>query len=121
MSSASSAGRCRILVTGGCGYIGSHTIVCLLQQLVDDQSSMEYDVVVVDNLINSSSISLDRVSEICQLTPGVRAQRLKFYTVDICHESDLRKVFEDEKAACHGGAPFAACIHFAGLKVSLLC
>lgn len=90
-----------ILVTGGCGYIGSHTIVCLLNQ--------GYNVVVVDNLSNSSKVSLDRVSEICNLTPEERQKRLVFYEVDICNEDGLRKVFQESPK-------FQACIHFAGLK-----
>jgi UDP-glucose 4-epimerase len=92
-----------ILVAGGAGYIGSHTLTCLLQQ--------GYNVVVVDNLINSSSISLDRVCEIVGLTPEQRAERLKFYKVDICNEAELRKVFEASPVT------FQSCIHFAGLKV----
>lgn len=90
-----------ILVTGGCGYIGSHTIVCLLGQ--------GYNVVVVDNLANSSNASLDRVSEICNLTPEERQQRLIFYNIDLCDQEALRKVFQDSPK-------FQACIHFAGLK-----
>jgi len=91
-----------ILVTGGCGYIGSHTITCLLN------SPLNYSVVVVDNLSNSSSISLDRVSEICRLDEKSRG-RLIFRQVDLCDEPSLRKVFGEFP-------PFAACIHFAGLK-----
>lgn len=90
-----------ILVTGGCGYIGTHTIVCLLGQ--------GYNVVVVDNLANSSNASLDRVSEICNLTPEERQQRLVFYNIDLCDQEALRKVFQDSPK-------FQACIHFAGLK-----
>ena len=90
-----------ILVTGGCGYIGTHTIVCLLEQ--------NYSVVVVDNLINSNPISLEKVKEICNLPTD--SDRVIFHKVDICHEPDLRKVFETSPK-------FEACIHFAGLKVS---
>lgn len=90
-----------ILVTGGCGYIGTHTIVLLLEQ--------KYNVVVVDNLVNSSAVSLDRVAEIVGLTEEERKERLKFHKVDICSEAELRKVFESSPE-------FEACIHFAGLK-----
>jgi saccharopine dehydrogenase-like NADP-dependent oxidoreductase len=93
-----------ILVTGGCGYIGTHTIVCLLAQ--------GYNVVVVDNLVNANRISLDRVVEISGLTPEERAQRLVFHQVDVCDKEALRKVFETSPT-------FQACIHFAGLKVRL--
>jgi len=95
-----------ILVTGGCGYIGTHTITCLLQ------SPLNYSVVVVDNLCNSSRISLDRVAEICELDDEAREKRLVFHNVDICDEAAFRKVFESSPE-------FDACIHFAGLKVCM--
>jgi len=90
-----------ILVTGGCGYIGSHTIAVLLEH--------NYNVVVVDNFVNSSLISLDRVAEICNLSEDERKKRLVFHEVDLCDEAALRKVFEESPK-------FASCIHFAGLK-----
>jgi UDP-glucose 4-epimerase len=91
-----------ILVTGGCGYIGTHTITVLLEQ--------GYNVVIVDNLSNASSVSLDRVTEICKLSEEERAKRLIFHQVDVCDEVGLRKVFESSPT-------FTSCIHFAGLKV----
>ena len=91
-----------ILVTGGCGYIGSHTIVLLLEQ--------GFDVVVVDNLSNSSPKSLDRVQKIVGLSDDERKKRMAFHKVDMCDEAAFRKVFE-------AGPTFEACIHFAGLKV----
>lgn len=94
--------KATILVTGGCGYIGSHTLVCLLEQ--------GYNVVVVDNLVNSSAASLDRVATICGLSEEDRKERLIFYQADLCDKDALRKVFEVSP-------PFQSCIHFAGLKV----
>jgi UDP-glucose 4-epimerase len=96
-------GKC-VLVTGGCGYIGTHTIVCLLEQ--------GYNVVVVDNMSNSSSVSLDAVAEIAQLGGEERSKRLILHEVDVCDKEALRKVFETSPT-------FQACIHFAGLKVSM--
>jgi len=93
-----------ILVTGGCGFIGSHTIVCLLN------AAEQYNVVVVDNLVNSSSVSLDRVAEITKLTDEARKERLVFHKVDMRNEADMKKGFESSPK-------FTACIHFAGLKV----
>lgn len=93
-----------ILVTGGCGYIGSHTISCLLEK--------DYNVVVVDNLVNSSPKSLDRVCEIVGLNEEQRKERLVVHEVDLCNESDIRKVFQESPT-------FTSCIHFAGLKVSI--
>ena len=83
----------QILVTGGAGYIGSHTVL-LLQQA-------GYGVVVVDNLSNASEESLRRVSEIT-------GRSYTFYQADICDESALNDIF-----ARHD---IDSVIHFAGLK-----
>ena len=82
-----------ILVTGGAGYIGSHTVVEL--------QSAGYDVVVVDNLCNSSEKALDRVSKIT-------GKPVKFYKADILDRDALNEVFDKEE--------IDSCIHFAGLK-----
>ena len=82
-----------ILVTGGAGYIGSHTVVEL--------QNSGYDVVVVDNLSNSSIKSLERVEKIT-------GKPVKFYKVDILDREGLEDVFKKEK--------IDSCIHFAGLK-----
>ena len=84
----------KILVTGGAGYIGSHTTLELLKA--------GHDVVVVDNLCNSSEESLRRVAELVGKAP-------KFYNLDIRDEAALDKVVAAEK-------PFDATIHFAALK-----
>jgi UDP-glucose 4-epimerase len=99
-----SSERATILVTGGCGYIGTHTITCLLAE--------NYNVVVVDNLVNSSKISLDAVVQIAGLTDDERKERLVFHDVDVRDETAFRKVFESSPT-------FQACIHFAGLKVKI--
>ncbi|MBQ9633316.1 MAG: UDP-glucose 4-epimerase GalE [Lachnospiraceae bacterium] len=82
----------RILVTGGAGYIGSHTCVELLKE--------GHEVVVLDNLSNSSEVSLERVKELT-------GRELSFVKGDIRDRSDLEKVFRE---------PIDAVIHFAGLK-----
>ena len=82
-----------ILVTGGAGYIGSHTCVELLDS--------GYDVVVIDNLCNSNPESLRRVQEIAGKT-------LKFYEGDVRDEALLQKIFDENEISC--------VIHFAGLK-----
>lgn len=82
-----------ILVTGGAGYIGSHTLIEL--------HNAGYDFVVVDNLANSQKESLNRVSKII-------GKEIIFYEVDIRNEVALEQVMLHHK--------FDACIHFAGLK-----
>ncbi|MDO7786883.1 UDP-glucose 4-epimerase GalE [Desulforamulus aquiferis] len=82
-----------ILVTGGAGYIGSHTCVELLNQ---GQS-----VVVIDNLSNSKPGSLERIKEIA-------GQEFVFYNVDVLDKEGLDKVFSENR--------IEAVIHFAGLK-----
>ena len=82
-----------ILVTGGTGYIGSHTVVNLL--------NTGYDVVIVDNYCNSKPEVLNRIEKIC-------GKRPRFYKVTVQDEEALRKVFEQEK--------ITDVIHFAGLK-----
>ena len=81
-----------ILVTGGAGYIGSHTVVELLEN--------GKEVVVVDNLCNSSEKSLDRVREIT-------GKDVKFYKADILDKAALEEIFENED--------IESVIHFAGL------
>ena len=83
----------KVLVTGGCGYIGSHTVVDLLNE--------NYDVVVVDNLVNSKIDVLDKIKKITN-------KNVTFYKLDLCSKEELRKIFEKEK--------IDAVIHFAGLK-----
>ena len=82
-----------ILVTGGAGYIGSHTVVEL--------QTAGYDVVVLDNLSNSSEKSLQRVEKIT-------GKPVTFYKADILDREALNAVFEKES--------IDSCIHFAGLK-----
>ncbi|MFI3069299.1 UDP-glucose 4-epimerase GalE [Streptococcus suis] len=82
-----------ILVTGGAGYIGSHTVVELLK--------LGKEVVIVDNLSNSSILVLDRIETIT-------GKRPTFYELDVADKEALRQVFENEN--------IEAAIHFAGYK-----
>ena len=82
-----------VLVTGGAGYIGSHTCVELLER--------GYGVVVIDNLCNSNPESLNRVQELTGKT-------LKFYKGDVRDEALLEQIFGENQIDC--------VIHFAGLK-----
>ena len=83
----------KILVTGGAGYIGSHTVVELQNE--------GYDVVVIDNLSNSCEKSLERVEKIT-------GKKVPFYKCDILDREKLSEIMDKEN--------FDACIHFAGLK-----
>ena len=82
-----------VLVTGGAGYIGSHTCVELLES--------GHEVVVVDNLCNSNSKSLERVE-------ALTGKRVKFYLGDVRDEALLRRIFAENE--------ISSVIHFAGLK-----
>lgn len=84
----------KVLVTGGAGYIGSHTCIELIQA--------GHDIVVVDNLANSKREALGRVETIC-------GTQIPFYCVDVTDRAALEAVFIQE-------APIDAVIHFAGLK-----
>ncbi len=83
----------KVLVTGGAGYIGSHTCVELLES--------GYDVVVIDNLCNSSAKSLERVE-------AITGKKVKFYEGDVRDDALLQQIFSENEIGC--------VIHFAGLK-----
>ena len=82
-----------VLVTGGAGYIGSHTCVELL--------NAGYEVVVVDNLYNSSEKALERVEQIT-------GKKVTFYQADLLDQEAIKKIFDQES--------IDSVIHFAGLK-----
>ncbi|MCK9536810.1 MAG: UDP-glucose 4-epimerase GalE [Bacilli bacterium] len=83
----------KILVTGGAGYIGSHTCVELLMR--------DFEIVIVDNFINSSLESLNRIKKIT-------GKDFKFYQADIRDDEAMRPIFLENEIDC--------VIHFAGLK-----
>jgi len=83
----------KVLVTGGAGYIGSHTCLALIEA--------GYEVVVIDNLSNSNLESLRRVEQMSD-------QFIRFYRGDVTKKADLDRIFQDHE--------FYAVVHFAGLK-----
>lgn len=84
----------KVLVTGGTGYIGSHTCVELL--------NAGHDVVIIDNLVNSKKEVVDKIEEIT-------GKKVKFYEDDCCDKEALRKIFTENEH-------IEAVLHFAGLK-----
>ena len=93
MTSFVKASKPVVLVTGGTGYIGSHTVVALI--------AVGYDPVIVDNLSNSRASVLERIAEIT-------GKRPPFYKIDLRDRAALDVIFQKHQ--------FAAVIHFAGLK-----
>ncbi|MCO5567282.1 hypothetical protein L7F22_020972 [Adiantum nelumboides] len=93
---ASISGEKVILVTGGAGYIGSHTALLLLDA--------GYKVYIIDNLDNSVEDAIGRVAELA----GKHREKLFFYKIDLRNKDQLKKLFSTVK--------FDAVIHFAGLK-----
>ena len=83
----------KAFVTGGAGYIGSHTVVELL--------AAGYDVIVADNLSNSSEEAIRRVEKIA-------GKKVKFYKADVCDKAAVRRIFEENE--------IDIVLHFAGLK-----
>ena len=83
----------KVFVTGGTGYIGSHTVVELLNE--------GHEVVIADNLSNSSAAAIDRIKEIT-------GKSVRFYQADVCDKAALRRIFEENE--------IDLVIHFAGLK-----
>ncbi|MDF2438545.1 MAG: galE [Bacteroidota bacterium] len=84
-----------ILVTGGAGYIGSHTIIELIE-------NTNYNIVSVDNFSNSSHKTFDRIEKIT-------GKRIKNYAIDLCDASEVEKLFTSEK-------DITGIIHFAAFK-----
>ena len=83
----------KVLLTGGAGYIGSHTAVELMNS--------GYDVVIADNLSNSCKEAISRIEEL-------GGNKVSFYDIDVCCKMEMEKLFSEQD--------IGACIHFAGLK-----
>jgi UDP-glucose 4-epimerase len=84
-----------IIVTGGAGYIGSHTIIELIEKT-------DFNIISIDNYANSSSKTFERIKKIT-------GREIKNYTIDLCNENELNTVFEMEQN-------IAGIIHFAAFK-----
>ena len=94
-----------ILITGGAGFIGSHTSIVLLEN--------GYNLLIIDNFINSSPEVINRIKKITKLEEKEFNHRIKLKNIDIRDQKSLNSLFEDEYK---NGNKFDGVIHFAGLK-----
>ena len=95
----------QILVTGGAGFIGSHTCICLLEK--------GYEILIVDSLVNSSFEAFLRIKKIIDLKFPKLENNIKFFKGDLRDEKFLNDIFLNEQKK---GNPITGVIHFAGLK-----
>ena len=95
----------RILVTGGAGFIGSHTCLLLIEK--------GYEILIVDSLINSSIKVIERINKIIDINFPDKKGNLSFFKGDLRNESFVNKIFQDQYKL---GKPITGVIHFAGLK-----
>ena len=94
-----------VLVTGGCGYIGSHTCVCLVKK--------GFNIVILDSLVNSYKSSYLKILEILRNEDKELINMIKFHEGDLRDMKFLGGIFAKQKKA---GDPISSVIHFAGLK-----
>ncbi len=95
----------KILVTGGAGFIGSHTCICLLEK--------GYEVVLFDSFINSSRKVIKRIIDICKLSDKFNEDNLSVFEGDLRNKENIEEVFNEFQK---NGSPIKGVIHFAGLK-----
>ena len=95
----------KVLVTGGAGFIGSHTCLVLIEK--------GYDVIVIDSLVNSHKDSIERVIELLKPIKNTNNVNIQFVKLDIRDEKALSKLFLYHQTL---NKPIQAVIHFAGLK-----
>ncbi len=95
----------RILITGGAGFIGSHTCVSLLEN--------NYEVFLVDSFVNSFPDVTNRIIDICNLKNTKIRENLKVFKGDLKDKSFINNIFD---TAINSGKPIDGVIHFAGLK-----
>tara|TARA_Y100001968_G_scaffold330993_1_gene384300 strand:- start:4548 stop:5600 length:1053 start_codon:yes stop_codon:yes gene_type:complete len=95
----------RILITGGAGYIGSHTSSTLIEA--------NYDISILDSFINSSPISIDRIQKIHNIDQNIYKKRVKIFKGDVRDKKAVEEIFQ---SAIEDDNPIQAVIHFAGVK-----
>ena len=95
----------RILITGGVGFIGSHTSILLLQK--------GFDLIVVDSFLNSSKDYIDKINFLIKNLDSNLLKKIKYFDCDIRNYEKLSNIFFN---SIKEGNPIDAVIHFAGLK-----
>lgn len=93
-----------ILVTGGAGYVGSHTVASILER----ETSPDFEIVVVDNLTNSYRAEGQKKPEPIRIIEELTNKKISFYELDLSDKQALSKIFEKHSIEC--------VIHFAALK-----
>lgn len=97
----------KIIITGGCGYIGSHTVVeCLENYTKENGYDQEYQIISIDNHVNSSSAVIENIKNLTQ-------KEVKNYDIDICDYQQTKEIFEKES---NSTSQIIGIIHFAALK-----
>ena len=94
-----------VLVTGGCGYIGSHTCISLL--------NTNYNILIVDSLVNSFESSFEKIKEIASRKGTINKERIQFIKGDLRNKQWLENIFSQY---ARSNKPIKKVMHFAGLK-----
>ena len=99
----------KIIITGGCGYIGSHTVVeCLENYTKENGYDTDYQIISIDNYLNSSSSVIKNIEELT-------GKKVKNYEVDLCNYEKTKEIFEKETNH-NSQHSIVGIIHFAALK-----
>ena len=99
----------KIIITGGCGYIGSHTVVeCLENYTKKNGYESDYEIISMDNHLNSSSSVIKNIE-------NLTGRKVKNYDVDLCNYDKTKEIFEKE-ADINSDSQIIGIIHFAALK-----
>jgi len=101
----------KIIITGGCGYIGSHTVVeCLENYTKENGYEQDYQIISIDNHLNSSSSILKNIE-------NLTGKKVKNYEVDLCNYDKIKEIFEKEVGInSESNSQIIGIIHFAALK-----
>ncbi|WP_338759698.1 UDP-glucose 4-epimerase GalE [Bernardetia sp. ABR2-2B] len=101
----------KVIITGGCGYIGSHTVVeCLENYTKKNGYEQDYQIISIDNHLNSSSSVIENIKKLT-------GREVKNYDIDLCDYDKTKEVFEKEvNSSSESDSEIIGIIHFAALK-----